>query len=133
MPEEDSSNNESSGQHFVSKTEESLGEFSPLLASKPQDESSGQSTKLEDVKPPKMFKSKREVVILIALSLMVFAATCCESVLAPFFTPEVRQFYTYDGCSSFILPGTLYLICEVIILSEPILLLNLNFVKNKLV
>uniref|UniRef100_A0A7M5XIE5 Major facilitator superfamily (MFS) profile domain-containing protein n=2 Tax=Clytia hemisphaerica TaxID=252671 RepID=A0A7M5XIE5_9CNID len=90
MLEEDASNSESSGQHSLSKVEESIGEFSPLLASKPQD-SVGQSAIQDEIKPPKMFKSKREVVILIALSLMVFAATCCESILAPFFSPEAKS------------------------------------------
>ena len=38
----------------------------------------------------KLFKSNREMLILLALSLAIFSVTCCESILAPFYAPEVR-------------------------------------------
>lgn len=39
----------------------------------------------------KLFKSKREMLILLALSIAIFSVTCCESILAPFYAPEVRS------------------------------------------
>lgn len=37
----------------------------------------------------KLFKSKREMLILLGLSIAIFSVTCCESILAPFYAPEV--------------------------------------------
>ena len=37
----------------------------------------------------KLFKSKREMLVLLAMSLVIFSVTCCESILAPFYAPEV--------------------------------------------
>ena len=39
----------------------------------------------------KLFKSKRDIFILIGLSLIVFSVTCCESIIAPFFSIEVCE------------------------------------------
>ena len=44
-----------------------------------------------DESDDKLFKSKREMLILLALSLAIFSVTCCESILAPFYAPEVSS------------------------------------------
>jgi len=41
-------------------------------------------------KSSKLFKSKREVFILIGLSLIIFSVQSGESIIAPFFAVEVR-------------------------------------------
>jgi len=58
-----------------------------------QESLSGNGTTVER---SKLFKSKREVLILIGLSLIIFSFQCGESIIAPFFTLDVSKIIKFQ-------------------------------------
>jgi len=44
----------------------------------------------DSVKKPKLIKNSRDLIILIGMALIEFSGTCGMSVIAPFFSIEVR-------------------------------------------
>lgn len=71
-------------------------EIDPLITNTDNDdklliEINGDASVTTSNNDEKLFKSKREMLILLALSLAIFSVTCCESILAPFYEPEVSS------------------------------------------
>jgi len=57
----------------------------------PKESPSENDTAIVVIEPSKLFKGKREVFILIGLSLIIFSMQCGESIIAPFFIIEVSK------------------------------------------